>query len=228
MGQKIHPIGFRIGISEPWRSRWYATKKDFSTLLVEEQMIRRYIKTNFADAGIAKVEVERTGEIIRIILNTARPGIVIGRKGAEVDRMRDELQSLTAKEVKIEIIEITKPEVNAQLVAEGICEQLEKRASFRRAMKKAAELAVEQGAKGVKINLGGRLGGAEMARREKLVEGGMPLQNLMARIDYGFAEAKTAYGRIGCKVWIYLGAEQQETSHGVNAEKSKVPKKSTR
>ena len=227
MGQKINPIGFRIGISEPWRSRWYASKKDFAGLLVEEQMIRKYIKTHYTMAAIAKVEIERTGEVIRIILHTARPGIIIGRKGAEVDRMREELQSLTSKEVKIEIIEIAKPEVNAQLVADNICEQLEKRASFRRAMKRAAEMALEQGAKGVKINLSGRLGGSEMARREKHSEGSMPLQNLMAKIDYGFTEAKTAYGRIGCKVWIFMG-KQEAAINGVNAEKSQVPKKPAR
>lgn len=227
MGQKINPIGFRIGISLPWRSRWYASKRDFAALLVEEQMIRRYIKTHYAMAAISLVEIERTGEIVRIILHTARPGIIIGRKGAEVDRMRDELQDLTSKEVKIEIIEVAKPELDAQLVAESICEQLEKRASFRRAMKRSSEMAMEQGAQGIKINLGGRLGGAEMARREKHSVGRMPLQNLMAKIDYGFAEARTAYGRIGCKVWIYLG-KQQETDDGVNAQKSKVSKNPAR
>ena len=187
MGQKINPLGLRIGISEPWRSRWYAQKRDFSALLVEEQVIRKYIKTNYKMAAIARIEVERTGEVVRIVLHTARPGIIIGRKGAEVDKMRDDLQGLTSKEVKIEIKEISRPEVNAQLVAESICEQLEKRASFRRAMKRAAEMTMEQGAEGVKIHLGGRLGGADMARRETHSEGRMPLQNLMANVDYVFA-----------------------------------------
>ena len=227
MGQKINPIGLRIGVSENWRSRWYASKKDFAALLGEEQLIRKYISTHYRAAAIAKVEIERSGDIVRIILHTARPGIIIGRKGAEVDRMRDELQSLTSTEVKIEIIEVTVPEVNAQLVADNIAEQLEKRASFRRAMKRTAEIAMDQGAKGIKINLGGRLGGAEMARREKHSVGSMPLQNLMAKIDYGFTEAKTAYGRIGCKVWIFMGKNEAATD-GPNAQKSKVPKKPTR
>ena len=227
MGQKINPLGLRIGISEPWRSRWYAQKRDFSALLVEEQVIRKYIKTNYKMAAIARIEVERTGEVVRIVLHTARPGIIIGRKGAEVDKMRDDLQGLTSKEVKIEIKEISRPEVNAQLVAESICEQLEKRASFRRAMKRAAEMTMEQGAEGVKIHLGGRLGGADMARRETHSEGRMPLQNLMANVDYGFAEARTTYGQIGCKVWIY-NTQQEGEDDAANAKKGQVPKKPAR
>jgi small subunit ribosomal protein S3 len=205
MGQKVIPTSLRIAIVEDWRSRWYANKSQFKVLLLEDFVVRKYIKERYKFAGIPKIEIERKGEELNVLLNCARPGLIIGRKGAEIDKLRGELEELTKKKVSINIVEITKPEIDAQLVAEGIAEQLEKRASFRRTMKKAVEMGMQGGAKGIKVIVGGRLAGAEIARREVQSQGSIPLHTLMAVIDYGFATAITTYGTIGVKVWIYKG-----------------------
>jgi small subunit ribosomal protein S3 len=220
MGQKIHPTGFRIGITEPWRSRWYAPKRTFGQLLVEDERIRRFVKANYGFAAVAKIEIERTREEVKVILSSARPGLIIGRKGAEVDKLREELEELTGRRITVNIIEITKPELSAQLVAEGVAQQLEKRAAFRRAMKQAVDATMTAGAKGVKIRTAGRLGGAEMHRDEVTIRGSIPLTRLSANIDYGFAQAYCTYGLIGVKVWVYLGphkVKQEETADGHDA-----------
>jgi len=232
MGHKVCPIGFRLGITQDWRSRWYAGKKQFGPLLVEDQRIRKFVKANYSFAGIPKIEIERTRDALKVMLHCARPGIIIGRKGAEVDKLKTELETLVGHPVEITIKEVTQPELNATLVAESVAEQLEKRASFRRTMKKAAEVTMSMGAKGVKLVLAGRLGGSEIARTEKCLVGSIPLQTLRADVDYGFAEASTTYGCLGVKVWIYKGdilekpkpIEVKETvDHGVDAQKSQVP-----
>ena len=232
MGQKIRPTGIRIGIVENWRSRWYADKRDFGRFLVEDQKIRKFIKKNYFFAGIAEVEIERTGDQVTIILQCARPGIIIGRKGQEVDRLKGQVEDLVGTEVSIKINEVNQPELNAQLVAESLREQIEKRASFRRTMRRGAEAVMDNGAEGVKIRMAGRLGGAEMARREVVSLGKIPLQTLRAKISYGFTEAKTTYGHIGIKVWIYTGEvleetpKKKETTDAVNAEAGEVPQES--
>ena len=220
MGQKVLPTGLRIGIVEDWRSRWYAGKNQFKTILTEDYCVRKFIKDRYKFAGIPKIEIERKGEELNILLSCARPGLIIGRKGAEIDKLRAELETLTAKKVSINIVEVTKPELDAQLVAEGIGEQIEKRASFRRTMKKAIEMARQSGALGVKVILSGRLAGAEIARREVQSEGSIPLHTLQAVIDYGFAVAVTTYGTIGVKVWIFKGRVKnlREKSHGDDAK----------
>jgi small subunit ribosomal protein S3 len=230
MGHKVRPTGLRIGIIEDWRSRWYAKKKEYGPLLVEDQRLRKFIKANYSFAGIPKIEIERTRDALKVTLHTARPGIIIGRKGAEVDKLKGEMEALVGHPVDISIKEVNQPELNAQLVAESVAEQLEKRASFRRTMKKAADLTMSVGAEGVKIQLAGRLGGAELARTEKCIVGSIPLQTLRGDVDYGGAEAHTTYGLIGVKVWIYKGEvkpiekEIKETvAHGVDAEKGQVP-----
>jgi small subunit ribosomal protein S3 len=214
VGQKVHPYGFRVGITRPWVSRWYARKQDFGKYLVEDQRIKKFIKSRLKQAGLSKIEIERTGDETRVFLFTSRPGVVIGKKGAEIDKMREELQKFSkdgsGKKVQVNIREITKPEMDAQLVAEGVAEQLLKRASFRRAVKKAVEGTMGQGALGVKVIVAGRLGGAEIARTEPYMVGSLPLHTLTADIEYGFAEAATNYGIIGCKVWIYKGKIKKE------------------
>ncbi|GAN33672.1 MAG: 30S ribosomal protein S3 [Candidatus Brocadia sp. AMX2] len=224
MGQKVCPIGLRIGITQGWKSLWYADKKDFGSLLVEDQKIRKIIKKSYGFAGIPVIEIERTRQDAKVTLHTARPGLIIGRKGAEVDKLRDELQKFIGREVVIKIKEITKPELYAQLVAENIAEQLEKRAAFRRTMKKAMDASVDAGAKGVKMQVAGRLGGAEIARTEKMSFGSIPLHTLRADVDYGFAEAKTTYGVIGVKVWIYKGliGSGKEKKYAPDAEEGEV------
>nr|AKQ01179.1 30S ribosomal protein S3, small subunit ribosomal protein S3 [uncultured Nitrospirae bacterium Rifle_16ft_4_minimus_14985] len=204
MGHKVHPIGFRLGYIKTWNSRWYA-EKEYAVLLHEDLKVRKIVKTKLYHAGIARIEIERSGNQLRINLHTSRPGIIIGRKGAEVDKLKAEIEALTKRQVSINIKEIKKPEVDAQLVAENIALQLEKRIAFRRAMKKAVVSALRLGAKGIKVNCAGRLGGAEIARTEWYREGRVPLHTLRADIDYGLAEAKTTYGQIGVKVWIYRG-----------------------
>jgi small subunit ribosomal protein S3 len=204
VGQKVHPTGFRLGTTKTWQSNWYA-KRNYADLLHEDLMIRGYIKDRLYHAGIAKVEIERAASRSKINIYTARPGIIIGKRGAEVDKLKNALQDLTKKQVSINIREIRKAEIDAQLVAENVALQLERRVAFRRAMKKAITSALRFGAKGVRIESSGRLAGAEMARREWYREGGVPLHTIRADIDYGFAEAKTTYGRIGVKVWIYKG-----------------------
>lgn len=224
MGQKVCPIGLRIGITQGWKSLWYADKKDFGSLLVEDQKIRKIIKKSYGFAGIPFIEIERTRQDAKVTLHSARPGLIIGRKGAEVDKLRDEIQKLIGREVVIKIKEITKPELYAQLVAENIAEQLEKRAAFRRAMKKAMDASVDAGAKGVKMQVAGRLGGAEIARTEKMSFGSIPLHTLRADVDYGFAEARTTYGVIGVKVWIYKGliGSEKETKNAPDAKEGEV------
>ena len=214
MGQKTHPYGFRVGITRPWISRWYARKRDFGSFLVEDQKIKKFIKSRLKQAGLSRIEIERTGDETRVFLFTSRPGVVIGKKGAEIDKIRDELQKFSkegsGKKVQVNIREITKPELDAQLVAEGIAEQLLKRASFRRAVKKAVEATMAQGALGVKVICAGRLGGAEIARQEPYMVGSLPLHTLTADVDYGLAEAATTYGVIGVKVWIHKGTITKE------------------
>ena len=205
MGQKVNPIGLRIGITRTWDSRWFA-KNDFPKLVHEDFKIRRYIKDRLKHAGISKIEIERAANKVRIIIHTARPGIVIGKKGAEIEALKKALEELTeGKEVHIDIVEVRRPELEAQLVAENIANQLERRVSFRRAMKRAVALAMRFGAQGIKVQCAGRLGGAEIARREWYREGRVPLHTLRADIDYGFSEAITKYGVIGVKVWIFKG-----------------------
>ena len=229
MGQKVHPLGFRIGITEPWRSRWYATKKEFGDFLIEDHKIRQVIKDGYKFAGIPRIDIERTREEITVILHAARPGVIIGRKGSEVERLRDLLRDSVSRKINIEIREVSDPELNSQLVAESVAEQLEKRAPFRRVLKKTVESAEQLGCLGIKMEIGGRLGGSEMARRERVSRGMVPLQTLRARIDFGQAEAKTTYGRIGIKVWIYKGEEiGKEGRHASDAEEGQVQEESPR
>lgn len=205
MGQKVHPYGFRLGINKPWKSNWFATK-DFPKLLLEDIAIRGYIKKNLAHAGVSNVEIERSANRIRINIHTSRPGIIIGKKGLEVDRLKEEIQNLIeGKQVNLNIKEIRRAELDATLIAQNIALQLLKRISFRRAMKRSVVSAQRFGAKGVKIRCSGRLGGAEIARSEWYREGRVPLHTLRADIDYGTAEANTTYGIIGIKAWIYKG-----------------------
>ena len=204
MGQKTHPIGFRLGVIRTWGSRWFATK-EYADWLAEDQRTRRYIRQRLRKAGIASIEIERTPKKVHINIHAARPGMVIGRKGSEVDKLRDELKHLTGKEIYLNIIEVKKPEKNAQLVAEHIALQLEQRVSFRRAMKKTISSAMRMGVQGIKVTCSGRLGGAEIARVEKYREGRVPLHTLRADIDYATATANTTFGTIGVKVWVYNG-----------------------
>ena len=204
MGQKTHPIGVRLGIIKTWDSRWYA-RKSYRDQLIEDITMRRALKDKLYHAGVPKIEIERAGQNIRVIIHTARPGIIIGKKGSEVEKLRKELKEMTGKEVSIDIKEIRKPEVDAQLVAENVALQLEKRVAFRRAMKKSVASALRFGTLGVKVSCSGRLAGAEIARTEWYREGRVPLHTFRADIDYGFAKAKTTYGIIGVKVWMYHG-----------------------
>ena len=205
MGQKVNPHGLRIGIIKDWDTKWYASKKDFSSFLVEDFKLRKFIKKKLYIAGIARIEIERAAAKIKINIHTAKPGIIIGKQGAGIEALRKELEKMTGKSVLLNITEIKTPELNAQLVAESIAAQLEKRISFRRAMKQAMSRTMKLGAKGIKTQVSGRLGGAEIARTEHYHEGTIPLQTLRADIGYGFAEADTTYGKIGVKVWIYKG-----------------------
>lgn len=205
MGQKVNPHGLRVGIIKNWDSRWFANDSTFGDTLVEDYNLRKYLKKTLASAGIAKVEIERDEKRVRLHIHCAKPGIVIGRNGSEIEKLREKCQKMLGKNVIINIVEIKNPDTNAQLVAENIALQLEKRVSFRRAMKLSIGRAMRAGVKGIKTKCGGRLGGAEIARSEVYHEGTIPLQTLRADIDYGFAEANTTYGRIGVKVWIYKG-----------------------
>ena len=207
MGQKVHPISFRLGYIKTWDSRWYANK-DYSQLLIEDLRIRDYLKKKLYHAGVAKIEIERVAskaKKAKVTIHTARPGIIIGKKGAEVDNLKKELQKMTQKEIFVSIQEVKRAELDAQLVAENVALQMERRIGFRRAMKKAVTSTMKLGAKGIKIGCAGRLGGAEMARREWYREGRVPLHTLRADIDFGLAEAKTTYGIVGVKVWIFKG-----------------------
>ncbi|MEW6350418.1 MAG: 30S ribosomal protein S3 [Thermodesulfobacteriota bacterium] len=204
MGQKVHPHGFRLGITRTWDSRWYS-EKDYGDFLIEDLKLRDFVKQKLAQASISRIEIERAAGKIRLIIHTARPGIVIGPKGSEIEKLRRQLIGMTDKEVVVDIKEIRKPEIDAQLVAENVAHQLERRIAFRRAMKKSVTSALKAQAKGIRIAVAGRLGGAEMARREWYREGRVPLHTLRADLDYGFAEASTTYGVIGVKVWIFKG-----------------------
>ncbi|MCX8117931.1 MAG: 30S ribosomal protein S3 [Desulfobacterota bacterium] len=207
MGQKVHPIGFRLGFIKTWDSRWFAGR-DYPQLLIEDIQVRNYLKKKLYHAGVSKIEIERAAskaKKMKVTIWTARPGIIIGKKGAEVENLKKELQKMTQKEVIVNIQEVKRAETNAQLVAENVALQLERRVGFRRAMKKAVSSAMKLGAKGIKIAVSGRLGGAEMARHERYLEGRVPLHTLRADIDFGLAEAKTTYGVIGVKVWIFHG-----------------------
>ena len=213
MGQKVNPYGFRLGVIYPWKSRWYAGKADYRTALHEDIRIRDYIRLHLSRAGISGIDIERKGDQVQVYIRTARPGIVIGRKGAEVERVRKDLERMTAKRVDVKVEDMnqaateSRPETDAQLLAQGTAEQLQGRVSFRRAMRRAVQTAMRSGALGVRVQCGGRLGGIEMSRREWYREGRVPLHTLRAKIDYGFAEAKTTFGRIGVKVWVYQGDE---------------------
>jgi small subunit ribosomal protein S3 len=209
LGQKVHPIGFRLGYNKGWNSRWFADK-DFSSFLREDKTIREFLKKRLYEAGIARLEIERAANKVKIIIYTARPGIVIGKKGAQIESLKKELETIIQREAIIDIQEVRKPETEAQLVAENVAQQLERRVAFRRAMKKAVNSALKFGAKGIKISCAGRLGGAEMARSEWYREGRVPLHTLRADIDYGFAEAATTYGLIGVKVIMFKGESLPE------------------
>lgn len=209
MGQKVHPTGFRLGIIKTWDSRWYA-KKNYASLLHEDIRIRSIVKERLTHAGVSKIEIERAGQKAKVNIHTARPGIIIGKKGAEVDKLKKDLEAMTGKQMYINIQEIRRPELEAQLVAENVALQLERRIAFRRAMKKSVTSALRLGAQGIKITCAGRLAGAEIARTEWYREGRVPLHTLRADIQYGFAEAKTTMGQIGVKVWIYKGEVLQQ------------------
>lgn len=217
MGQKVHPTGFRIGITEDWRSRWYATKADFGRFLIEDQKIRDYVKNKYGRAGISKTEIERKGEEVQVIMFSARPGLLIGKRGAIVDEVKGGIEALIGRTgaVSISIREVKQPDLDGQLVSENIAEQLIKRQSFRRALKRTMESCTQAGAKGVKITVSGRLGGAEMARTTTQITGSIPLQTLTADISYGYTMARTTYGAIGVKVWIYRGDRKEQQSEGV-------------
>jgi small subunit ribosomal protein S3 len=204
MGQKVHPIGFRLGFNKTWRSRWYA-EKEYANLLHEDVLLKKELKKRFAHAGVSRVDIERAANKLKVSIYTSRPGIIIGRKGQEVDKLKQEIQKRTGKEVFINIQEILKPELDAQLVSESVALQLEKRIAFRRAMRKAVDAALRFGAKGIKVRVSGRLNGAEIARSEWYLHGQLPLHTLRSDIDYGFHEAKTSFGQIGVKCWIYKG-----------------------
>ncbi|WP_038248603.1 30S ribosomal protein S3 [Ghiorsea bivora] len=216
MGQKVNPIGFRVGITRGWESVWYAADKDFGSLLREDIKMRRYIKARMKHAGVSRIVIERPAGKVKVTVHTARPGVIIGRKGSEIEALRSELLRQFGQEVQVYIVEIRRPEAEAQLVAENIAFQLERRVAFRRAMKRAVQGAMRMGAKGVRINCSGRLGGADIARMEWYREGRVPLHTLRADIDYGVAEAKTTYGIIGVKVWVFNG-EKLGVSEAANA-----------
>lgn len=227
MGQKVNPVAFRTGVMTGWKSRWYAPKAEFSTLLLEDLKLRKFVKNhptkNYSAAGIDAIEIDRTRDEVRVTLHVARPGLIIGKKGQEVEVLQTEIQNLIGRRVNLKIEEIKRPELQAQLVAEKIAEQLSRRASFRRTMKRAMEETMEAGAKGIKIQLAGRLGGAEMARREKSISGSIPLSTLRAKIDYGFHEAMTPQGHIGIQVWVNQGM-YGDTDDGADASTGKASK----
>jgi small subunit ribosomal protein S3 len=230
MGQKTRPTGFRMGITEPWRSRWYATKREFGDLLVEDKKLRDYIKAKNKAAGIARIVIERTRDNVVVHLYTSRPGVLIGQKGQNVDRLKAELEDLTGRRMDVKIVELNSPTRSAVLVSEDVAQQLEKRVAFRRALKRALDQVMEGGVHGVKIQLSGRLGGAEMSRTEKASRGSIPLSTLRRHIDYGFTTAKTAQGSIGVKVWIDLGdyKDDEESADGLNAQAGQAQKRTKR
>ena len=211
MGQKVNPHGLRVGVIKDWDSHWYAREEKVGDLIVEDYNIRKYLKNKLYAAGVAKIEIERSNGKVKINIHCSRPGVVIGKAGAEIENLRKDVEGRLGKSVNLNIVEVRSPDLNAQLVAENIAQQLEKRISFRRAMKKAMQQATRLGAKGIKVTCGGRLGGAEIARSESYHEGTIPLQTIRADIEYGFAEAATTFGRIGVKVWIYKGEVLSQT-----------------
>jgi len=221
VGQKVNPIGFRVSVNKDWRSLWYASKREYGDLVHEDGIIRDFIRRHLSSAGIPCVVIERAANRVIIRLRTSRPGIVIGRKGQEIDRLREAIADMTGKEVHLDVTEIKRPELEAQLVADNIALQLEHRISFRRAVKKAIGSTMDFGAEGIKVSVSGRLGGHEMSRTEHAKQGKIPLHTLRADIDYGFSEARTTYGTIGVKVWIFKGeqlAVKKESARGVNAK----------
>jgi len=225
MGQKVRPTGFRVGVMENWRSRWYAPKKEFGDLLAEDFRIRKFVSTKYQSAEIARVEIERTRDQVVVHLYTARAGVIIGRKGQEIDRLKGELEDLTGRRMDLKIVEISNPNRDARLVADKVAQQLSKRGSFRRAIKKTLDEVMSSGVCGVKIEMSGRLGGAEMSRKEKASRGSIPLSTLRRHIDYGFTAAKTSQGVIGVKVWIDLGDySDEESADGTNAKTGQAPK----
>jgi len=227
MGQKTHPVGLRLGIIKGWDSRWYG-RRNYAELLKEDLLIKRYLKKRLYQAGISRITIERKGEKITIGIKTARPGLVIGRKGEQVDKLSEEMKQLTKKQVQLNIEEIKRADLDAQLVAEHIAKQLEQRVSFRRAMKKAIASSMRAGAQGIRINCTGRLGGSEMARCEKATAGSLPLSTLRAKIDYGFTEAWTAQGNLGVQVWVNQGTYEGDAANGADAQASEAPKKPKR
>ena len=228
MGQKVNPHGLRVGVIKDWDSRWYANKADFGDTLVEDYNVRNFIKKSLYAAGVPRIEIERFADKVRIHIHCAKPGIVIGRGGAEIEKLRAQLEKMMKKQVFINIIEVKQPDMDSQLVAEKIALDLENRVSFRRAMKQCIGRTIKLGAKGIKISCGGRLGGAEIARTEHYHEGTIPLQTLRADIDYGFAEANTTYGKIGIKVWIYKGEVLNGAKARVEVEQPKAPRANDR
>ncbi len=232
MGQKVHPLSFRLGYIRDWKSRWFAKKGEFGRLLVEDVNIRRHIKEAFSSAQVAKIDIDRVIDRVKVSIYTSRPGIIIGRRGSDIDRLREDLQNIVNKQIDIEIKEIKTPALDAQLVAENIAFQLEKRVAYRRAVKKAIQLAMDGGAEGIKVVCGGRLAGAEIARRETFKTGKIPLQTIRADIDYGATGALTTYGYIGVKAWIYKGDILNKTKETGNqpapAKRSGPEKPATR
>jgi small subunit ribosomal protein S3 len=230
MGQKVRPTGFRTGIMVDWLSNWYASKQDFAELLVEDQKIRKFVKKRYKESGISRIRIQRTREKVVVFIHSAKVGMIIGKKGQEVDKLTKDLEDLCHRHIEVKTMEVNRPELDPQLVAEDMATQLEKRQSFRRTLKKGLEITMEAGAKGVRIQFAGRLAGAEMARTESAMLGSIPLSTLRARVEYGFTEAVTAQGHIGIKVWINNGdyLNPEEDSDAANAQAGKVQKKSTR
>jgi len=229
MGQKVHPHGLRVGIIKDWDSRWYANSKDFGDSIVEDFKIRKFLKNKLFAAGISRIEIEKKANKVNVFIHTAKPGIIIGKGGTEIEKLKAEVSKLVGKDVNVNIVEIKNPDLDAQLAAENIAAQLERRISFRKAMKQVMGRAMKSGAKGIKTNCSGRLGGAEIARTEHYAEGTIPLQTIRADIDYGFAEANTTYGKIGVKVWIYKGEVLPESKKAPvegGGNKNAVSKKS--
>lgn len=225
MGQKVNPIGLRLGLNRNWDSRWFPSKENTATCIGEDYKIRKFIKKELYYAGVAQILIERTAKKSRVTIVSARPGIIIGKKGADIEKLRVKLSKIIGKEINVKIKEERRPQTSAQLCAENVATQLERRVAFRRAMKKVMQAAMGKGAKGIKVSVAGRLGGAEMARTEWYLEGRVPLHTLRAKIDYGFAEAHTTYGVIGVKVWIFKG---EVVTKGIPVEKDDAPRKSKR
>lgn len=224
MGQKVNPHGLRVGVIKNWDSRWYVRDEEFADTLVSDYNLRKYLKEKLQAAGVPKIEIERDSQKVRVFIHCAKPGVIIGKGGTEIEKLRLEIESIVKKPVSVNVIEVKSPDLNAQLVAENIASQLERRISFRRAMKQCIGRTIKLGAKGIKISCGGRLGGAEIARTEHYHEGTIPLQTLRADIDYGFYEANTTYGKIGIKVWIYKGEILNGATARIAVEQPKPPK----